>query len=120
MGKTFVPFRAAISSCQVNRKRGGVLGRTCDSQYGVMQQGGRVGRHHFLGPGRHICLRQNASMPVDHEPEIHEGSLHKVTLRLIRDGLWGRPTSGSWLEGEEPSSSKLQAAFKDLLAIRNR
>ena len=115
MGKTFVPFRTTISSAQVNRKRGGVLRPTCDSQNGVNQAGGRVARHHYLGPGRHICLRQIASLPVDHEPAIHEDSLHRVVLRLIRDRLWGRPTSGSWLAGEEPSSSKLQAAFKDLL-----
>ena len=115
MGKTFVPFRTTISSCQVNRKRGGVLRPTSDSQNGVNQAGGRVARHPRLGPGRHILVRQYDSMPVDHEPAIHEDSLHRVVLRLIRDRLWGRPTSGSWLAGEEPSSSKLQAAFKDLL-----
>ena len=115
MGKTFVPFRTSISSCQVNRKRGGVLRPTSDSQNGVDQGGGRVARHHVLGPGRHILVRQYNSMPVDHDPAIHEDSLHRVVLRLIRDRLWGSPTSGSWLAGEEPSSSKLQAAFKDLL-----
>ena len=39
MGKTFVPFRTSISSCQVNRKRGGVLRPTSDSQNGVDQGG---------------------------------------------------------------------------------
>ena len=113
IGKTFPPFRTVISSCDVNRVRAGLLGSTCNSQYGILQEGGRVARHWFLGPGRHILLRQFSTLPMDHEPEIHHIPLHRVMLRLIRDH--DPACTCMWLKGEEPSTEKLAEARRDLL-----
>ena len=113
IGKTVPPFRTVISSCDVNRVRAGLLGSTCNSQYGILQEGGRVARHWFLGPGRHITLRQFSTLPMDHEPEIHHIPLHRVMLRLIRDH--DPACTCRWLKGDESSTEKLAEARRDLL-----
>ncbi len=111
IGRTFRPFRTVISSCDVNRVRAGLLGPTCNSQYGILLEGGRVARYSFLGPGRHILLRQFSTLPMDHEPEIHHIPLHRVMLRLIRDH--DPACTRMWLKGEEPSTEKLAEAQRD-------
>ena len=70
-GKTFPPFRTVISSCDNNRQITQMtMGVVPNSKEGVQQEGDRVARTPFLGPGRHILLRQLAALPDAHAPEI--------------------------------------------------
>ena len=93
VGKTCPGIRIVISSCDVNRLRGGMLKPTCNSKSGVLQEGGRVGRHPFLGAGRHIIMRPYESLPDSDEPEIMHAPLHRVSLRLLRDRRKGEDSA---------------------------
>lgn len=114
-GKPFIPFRTVISSCEVLRKLNQTLmGVVANSQEAVMQEGGRVGRAAFLGPGRLILLRQKHALPETHTPEIRGCVLHKTTLRLVRDGLYGKLDATAWPPGEEPIEEELKESFEFL------
>ena len=118
-GKTFIPYRTVISTCQSNRKIGEIMmGNVPNSKQGVIQEGGRVARADFLGPGRHILLRQFESLPESHSPEIQTSPLHKTALRLVRDGFHASALrSEAWLPGEAPQERRLQAAY-EILELR--
>ena len=91
-----------------------LMGVVPNAQEGVMQEGGRVGRDPFLGPGRLILLRQKNALPTVHTPEIRRCVLHKTTLRVVRDGVYGKLESNSWPVGEEPNEKELKESYNFL------